>query len=81
MKPQRTCVGCRTVRPKDEMIRLARAGDGVVVVDREARAPGRGAYVCPRAECIERARRRLAGALRTDFDLAGIADELVGATR
>ena len=82
MNPQRTCVGCRRVRPKMEMIRLARTPGGTVVVDRAARAPGRGAYVCPRAECVERARRRLGGALRTHhIDLAQITEELAGATR
>ena len=80
MMPQRTCVGCRTVRPKAELVRLARARDGSVVVDRATNAPGRGAYVCRDTACIERARKRLAGALRSDrVDLARVANELVGA--
>jgi predicted RNA-binding protein YlxR (DUF448 family) len=42
-----------------------------VAVDAAGTAPGRGAYVCPEEPCLERARRRLAGALRAnriDFD-------------
>lgn len=38
-----------------ELIRLVRGADGVVFVDTKASAPGRGAYVCPTVECLERA--------------------------
>lgn len=66
----RTCVGCRRVRPKAELIRLVRRPDGSVGPD--AGAPGRGAYVCrDEGECLARARKRLARALRApmvDFD-------------
>lgn len=37
-----------------ELIRLVRGADGMVFVDAEASAPGRGAYVCPTLECLER---------------------------
>ena len=55
--PIRTCVGCRTEHEKSELIRLVRYGDRVVV-DLEAKLPGRGAYVCPKLSCIKRAMRR-----------------------
>ncbi|HVL33883.1 MAG TPA: YlxR family protein [Actinomycetota bacterium] len=60
----RTCVGCRQVRPKRELIRIVRLPDGSAVVDRSGKAPGRGAYVCPGGSCGERAVRRLSQALR-----------------
>ena len=65
-EPSRTCLGCREVRPKGRLVRLIRARSGIVVVDPGARAAGRGAYVCPVAECVERAlaRGRLAHAFR-----------------
>ena len=75
--PMRTCVGCRAVKPKAALVRLARARDGKVVVDRGARASGRGAYVCPDTGCVERAlqRGRLAHAFRTSCDVRdGLAD-------
>jgi predicted RNA-binding protein YlxR (DUF448 family) len=53
--PTRTCLGCRARRPKSELVRLVRRADGVVAVDAGARLPGRGAYVCPEAACVERA--------------------------
>jgi predicted RNA-binding protein YlxR (DUF448 family) len=42
------------VAPQSELARLALAG-GTVVADAARRLPGRGAYVCRRRECWERA--------------------------
>jgi predicted RNA-binding protein YlxR (DUF448 family) len=53
--PQRTCVGCRAVRPKNELIRIVRTPDGVVEVDPTGKKSGRGAYICPGATCLDRA--------------------------
>jgi len=53
--PTRTCLGCRRRRAKRELVRLARRGDGSVVVDVRGVQPGRGAYVCGVSECVERA--------------------------
>ncbi|WP_083442166.1 DUF448 domain-containing protein [Nitriliruptor alkaliphilus] len=61
--PVRTCVGCRRTRPRDELVRLARTPDGVRY-DRQRRAPGRGANLCPDPSCIEAASERGAGRLR-----------------
>ena len=57
--PQRTCVGCRTVLPKRQMIRLVRTAEGILV-DPTGKLAGRGAYLHDRRECWERA---LKGAL------------------
>lgn len=43
------------VRAQAELIRLVRDQAGVVTVDREGRAAGRGAYVCATTECVEKA--------------------------
>jgi predicted RNA-binding protein YlxR (DUF448 family) len=53
--PARTCLGCRARRPKSELVRLVRRADGALAVDAAGRLPGRGAYVCPEAGCVERA--------------------------
>ena len=45
--PERSCVACRTTRPKRELVRVVRAPDGSVAVDATGRAPGRGAYLLP----------------------------------
>ena len=51
--PQRTCVACRKVRPKRELIRLVRIFDGRVEVDTDGGKVGRGAYLCRARECWE----------------------------
>jgi hypothetical protein len=43
------------VRAKAQLIRLVRDEGGVVQVDRDGRAAGRGAYVCATADCVEKA--------------------------
>lgn len=53
--PMRMCVGCREMKPKRELIRVARSQDGNVTVDFTGKAAGRGAYVCRSVECLERA--------------------------
>ena len=50
--PERSCVACRTVRPKRELRRIVRTPDGRVVVDPTGRLPGRGAYVCEQDACL-----------------------------
>jgi predicted RNA-binding protein YlxR (DUF448 family) len=51
--PQRTCVGCREVLPKRQMVRIVKTADGVQV-DPTGKNPGRGAYLHDRRECWER---------------------------
>ena len=41
--PQRTCVACRKVKDKWELIRLVRVSDGSVAVDTDGKKAGRGA--------------------------------------
>ena len=53
-EPRRTCVACRQVRGKRELVRLVRRPEGTVVVDERGQAPGRGAYVCRGAGCATR---------------------------
>ena len=53
--PMRRCVGCRVSRPKRELIRVVCSAEGRVELDTTGRLPGRGAYVCPSAACLEKA--------------------------
>ena len=67
--PQRTCIACRKVRPKRELIRLVRLADGSIEADARGRKVGRGAYLCPELECwdIGLKRSRLEHALHTSL--------------
>ena len=55
--PQRQCMGCRERKAKRELIRVVRGTDGNVTLDFGGKAPGRGAYICPNAECLKKALR------------------------
>ena len=65
--PQRTCVGCRTVMPKRQLIRIVRSPEGVQV-DPTGKLAGRGAYLHDRRSCWERGLKgALAHALKTEI--------------
>ena len=55
--PQRQCVGCREMKDKRALIRAVKSPEGEVSLDFGGRKPGRGAYVCPDAACLKRARK------------------------
>jgi uncharacterized protein len=54
--PLRTCIGCRTVLPKRDLIRIVRTEHGLVV-DATGKVAGRGAYVHNVRTCWEQALR------------------------
>ncbi len=53
--PQRTCVACRKVKNKQELIRLTCISADSIEVDIAGKKAGRGAYLCPAQECWEAA--------------------------
>ena len=55
--PQRQCVGCREMKGKRELIRVVKSPEGEIALDFRGKKPGRGAYVCPNAECLKKARK------------------------
>lgn len=55
--PMRQCLGCRTMFPKRELIRVVRSPEGELSLDFKGKAPGRGAYLCPNPECLKKARK------------------------
>jgi predicted RNA-binding protein YlxR (DUF448 family) len=70
--PQRTCVGCRTVEGKRQLIRLVRTSEVTVEIDQTGKRPGRGAYLHRRRSCWEIAlqKRHLERALKLSGPLA-----------
>ncbi|HBV98853.1 MAG: nucleic-acid-binding protein implicated in transcription termination [Peptococcaceae bacterium BICA1-7] len=64
--PQRMCVGCQEMKPKKELIRIVRTPQETVEIDSTGKKSGRGAYICPRVECLQRAskEKRLEKALQ-----------------
>ncbi len=55
--PLRMCIVCRSMKPKDELVRLVNAG-GVAVIDESKKQQTRGAYICRCEACIRTARRK-----------------------
>lgn len=70
--PQRTCVGCHTVLPKQSLVRIVRHTDGVQV-DPTGKLAGRGAYLHNRRSCWEKG---LKGALAHALKVTLSPDDL-----
>ncbi len=52
--PQRQCVGCREMKNKKELIRVLKTDEGIIIDD-TGKKNGRGAYICPNADCLKKA--------------------------
>ena len=52
--PQRQCVGCRMMKNKKELIRILKTDEGIIIDD-TGKKNGRGAYICPNADCFAKA--------------------------
>lgn len=61
--PVRTCIACRRSAGKRELIRLV-VDRRAVQVDPSGSRPGRGAYLCIVARCVDAALRRDGAAIR-----------------
>jgi uncharacterized protein len=70
--PARTCVGCRTIKPANELTRFVANGD-TLAEDRHG--SGRGAWLCAGdLGCLDRAirSRAFARALRTEISSSSL---------
>ena len=55
--PLRKCTGCQEMKNIKELIRIVRNDAGEFALDRTGKLPGRGAYICPNAECLAKAQK------------------------
>ena len=55
--PMRKCLGCNEMKPKKELIRAVKSPEGEVSLDLTGKKSGRGAYICPRKDCFNKARK------------------------
>jgi len=53
--PTRLCIGCQEQHPKKELVRIVRSPEGEFSVDLTGKKAGRGAYICNKKECFEKA--------------------------
>ena len=55
--PQRTCSVCRTQKNKNDLLRIVKNKENIIKVDEMGKEPGRGAYICYDAQCLEKAQK------------------------
>ncbi|MBQ8318243.1 MAG: YlxR family protein [Lachnospiraceae bacterium] len=53
--PLRQCIGCRQMKPKNELVRVIKTPDEQVCLDKTGKMNGRGAYICLNSECYNKA--------------------------
>jgi len=72
-RPSRACVACRSRQPQEQLVRVTSVSS-VITPDGPPgafRRPGRGAYLCPNAMCVERALARESLLLRRALRIEG----------
>jgi len=74
--PLRTCIGCREVKPKSDLVRIVRTPDGEIRLDNDGKLPGRGAYLCAKKECFQEAMKKKAFGRALKADLENVRPEL-----
>lgn len=76
--PQRSCLGCRTVKDKADLLRFVLDPDRVLVPDLAGKLPGRGAYTCIDETCLRAAlgKRQFARSFRGEVKV-GVAEDIV----
>lgn len=79
--PQRTCVQCGAVRDKGGLLRIAGKPGKGWTPDPGGKLPGRGIYLCPAGDCVDRFSARIRtpkGGVRWKMGIAGkeLADRL-----
>ncbi|MEG2053670.1 MAG: YlxR family protein, partial [Oscillospiraceae bacterium] len=51
------CVGCMQQKAKKELVRVVKNAEGEISMDLTGKKSGRGAYICPNKECLQKARK------------------------
>ena len=61
--PMRRCNGCNEQKPKNQLIRIVKSPEDEISLDLTGKKSGRGAYICPSASCLKKAKKRLEASL------------------
>lgn len=64
------------MKPKRELVRVVKSPEGEISLDTTGKKNGRGAYICPKKECLDKAikAKRLEKALETQIPTAVYED-------
>ncbi len=71
----RHCTGCGAELPKNELIRVLRSPDVEVSIDSTGKGAGRGAYLCRKASCLQKAKK--SGKLNRSLNVV-LSEEIYG---
>lgn len=55
--PERMCCGCGEHKLKRDLIRVVRSPEGDLSIDFTGKKSGRGAYICPKPDCLTKAKK------------------------
>ena len=55
--PMRMCYGCNERKAKSELVRVVKNNESQLFLDKTGKKNGRGAYLCPNADCLTKAVR------------------------
>lgn len=75
--PKRMCIGCREMKPKDELVKFV-LNNKEAELDVTGKKSGRGAYICKNEECIDIAKKKKA--LSKHFKTA-VSDKMYDAAK
>ena len=66
----RQCIGCGEMKGKKEMMRVIKTAEDDICLDVTGKKNGRGAYVCRKVDCFEKARKakRFSRALQCEIE-------------
>lgn len=73
--PERMCVSCRQMKPKNELLRIVNTAEGVTI-DLTGKMNGRGVYLCKCSECVTRALKNKKFDKVNGFSLDGVKEQL-----
>jgi len=77
-QPLRTCIACRDTKTKRELLRVVRTPDGHVLIDATGKKSGRGAYLCAKLSCWQKALKEKR--LEQQFEIEISAEDRQGLT-
>ena len=56
--PQRSCIGCGSIKDKSALLRIVCSKEGIVEPDESGKKSGRGAYICRDLNCLKEAKKK-----------------------
>lgn len=59
-EPERTCIVCRKKGDKSQFVKIVRNKNGDVLIEKDKKLDGRGAYICKTEKCLNECKKKKA---------------------